>query len=127
MAEVHTLSTHEPSAIDTVAVQALKQKLGEKRCRSVVDSVIFEITDMLCHVERRVAERSLSDLPQKLDHLRSMCGQVGLVCMIDIASDLKECIERDDRIAAAAVTARLIRVGEDSLYSLIEFTDRSIL
>lgn len=127
MANVHRLTTQEPSAIDTAAVQTLKQKLGEKRCRSVVDTVIFEITDRLCHVERAVAERKFKGLGDELDRLRDLSGQVGLVCMTDITSDLKDCITRREEIAASAVTARLIRVGEDSLYSLIEFTDRSIL
>ena len=127
MAKVHTLSTREPSAIDTSAVQRLKQQLGEKRCRSIIDTVIFEVTDLLCLTERAISDREFSAVPEHLDRLRELSGQVGLICMVDIACDLQVCVAEDNRVAAAAVTARLIRVGEDSLFSLIEFTDRSII
>ncbi len=127
MSNVLNLCMSEPSAIDTDAVQILKRELGEKRCRTVVDTVIFEITDTLCRVERLVASREFDGLQDGLENLRDLSMKVGLICMLDVANDLADAVDHDDQTAAAAIAARLIRIGEDSLFSLIEFTDRSIV
>ena len=127
MGNVLNLCLSEPSAIDTDAVQMLKRELGEKRCRSVVDTIIFEITDTLCRVERLIAAESFVELPDHLMKLRDQSAQVGLICMLDVANDLIDAVEQGDHTAASAIASRLIRLGEDSLFSLIEFADRSII
>lgn len=127
MRNVINLCLAEPSAIDTDAVQMLKRELGEKRCRTVVDTIIFEITDALCRIERLVASGSLEDVATHVTKLSELSAQVGLICMIDVANDLNEAVLTNDGPACAAISARLIRLGEDSLFSLIEFTDRSIV
>lgn len=127
MGTLFNLCLSETSAIDTDAVQMLKRELGEKRCRTVVDTVIFEITDALCRVERLVAAGAYSELPDHVRKLRESSAQVGLICMLDVASDLMDAVQNEDNTAAAAIASRLIRIGEDSLFSLIEFTDRSII
>ena len=127
MGTLFNLCLSETSAIDTDAVQMLKRELGEKRCRTVVDTVIFEITDALCRVERLVAARAYAELPDHVRKLRESSAQVGLICMLDVASDLMDAVRNEDNTAAAAIASRLIRIGEDSLFSLIEFTDRSII
>lgn len=127
MGRVFNLCMSEPSAIDTDAVQSLKRELGEKRCRAVVDTVIFEITDALCRIERLVGLQAHDELPEYLTKLRELSGQVGLICMIDVVNDLLDTVRAKDDVSTAAVAARLVRIGEDSLFSLIEFTDRSIV
>lgn len=127
MSKVHTLKTTETSAIDTDALQKLKCKVGEKRCRSVVDGMIFAITDGLCQIERAVQERDYDALPAQIDSLYALAHETGLVCMTDVIADLDLCCERGDDVALAAVAARLVRIGEDSLFNLIAFADRSIM
>jgi len=127
MGNVLALVTSEVSAIDTDAIQALKRSVGEKRCRTVLDGMIYGITDGLCQVERAVQAKTYDALPESLPQLRVLSGQVGLVCMADVLGDLEQCVEDGDEVAIHAVTARLIRIGEDSLFNLIEFADRSIV
>jgi len=124
---VQNLCLSEPSAIDTDAVQILKRELGEKRCRGIIDKIIFDITDTLCRIERLVASGHLEELPPHLQRLSDLSNQVGLICMLDVAHDLSDAVRQSDAIAIAAIASRLIRIGEDSLFSLIEFTDRSIV
>ena len=124
---ITTLNLSEPSAIDTAAVQRLKRELGEKRCRSVVDEMIFEITDTMCRVERMVSARSYTGLADSLFKLQDLSAQMGLVCIVDVINDLVECLRLEDEIAIAAITARLVRLGEDGLFALIEFADRCIV
>ncbi len=127
MANVVAFNTTEPSAIDTDPIQRLKRELGEKRCRALVDGMIFDVTDGLCKMERLIAEGDFDSVSQLLDQIADVSGDLGLVCLTDVAMDLKECIRAEHWVSVAAVSHRLIRLGEDSLFSLIEFTNKSII
>ena len=127
MDKVTAIRLAEPSVIDTTVVLALKRSMGERHCRTVVDGVIFEITDALCTIERTVVSEDHEGLREQIDRLQDLAAQVGLICMVDVSADLIDCFERGDRIALAAVAHRLVRLGEDGLFALIEFTDRSIV
>ena len=127
MGKVVTFDTCETSAIDTDPIQRLKRELGEKQCRVIVDGLIFEITDILCRIEKHIARREYDSVGPYLDRLMELSGHLGLVCITDVAGDLKDCLDQDDLASIAAVSARIVRLGEDSLFSLIEFTNRSIV
>jgi hypothetical protein len=127
MGNVVSFDTTEPSAIDTDPIQRLKRELGEKRCRALVDGMIFEVTDALCKIERMIAQKEFEAATNLLDKVADISGQLGLVCLTDVAMDLKGCVEAEDWVSVAAVSGRLIRLGEDSLFSLIEFTNKSII
>ena len=127
MTKVTALCLAEPSAIDTAVVQEMKRVLGERRCRSVVDAAVFEITETLCAIERGGFAHDRDDMGNRIARLIELATQVGLVCMADVAADLLDCIEAGDAVAFSAVTGRLIRLGEDGLFALIDFTDRSIV
>ena len=127
MGNVVEFNTTELSAIDTDPIQQFKRELGEKRCRAVIDGLIFEVTDGLCKIERLVSNGDLQEAIPLLETVSSTSAQLGLVCLTDVSSDLKDCIKRQDATATAAVAGRLIRLGEDSLFTLIEFTNKSII
>lgn len=127
MEKVTAIRLLEPSAIDTAVIQEIKRTHGEKRCRSIIDGVVFEITDLLCRIERAVAENQPDGLPDLVERLTELSADVGLICMADVAVDMAECLHVGDRVALTAVAYRLVRLGEDGLFSLIEFTDRSIV
>ncbi len=127
MGNVVEFNTTELSAIDTDPIQRFKKELGEKRCRAVIDGLIFEVTDGLCKIERLVSNGELEDALPLLETVSSTSAQLGLVCLTDVSTDLKDCINREDIVATAAVAGRLIRLGEDSLFTLIEFTNKSIV
>lgn len=127
MEKVTALCLAEPSAIDTAVVQEMKRVLGERRSRTVVDGIVFEITETLCGIENQVNLRQWEGLEDRICRLVELSIQVGLVCMADVATDLLDCLEANNEVAIAAVTCRLIRHGEESLFALIDFTDRSIV
>ena len=127
MEKVTSLCLCEASAIDTTVVQEMKRVLGERRSRTVIDGAVFEITEGLCAIERLVNGREYQDLDARTCRLIELATQVGLICMADVAADLLDCIEGQDDVAMSAVTYRLIRHGEEGLFALIDFTDRSIV
>ena len=59
--------------------------------------------------------------------LASLSEQVGLADFARVARDLGACLAVGDRIATGAVSARLLRLGEDSLFSVILYADQSAL
>jgi len=127
MGNVVSFDTTEPSAIDTDPIQRLKREVGEKRCRALVDGLIFEVTDALCKLERLISNKEFDAAKDLLDKVADVSGELGLVCLTDVAMDLKGCLMAEDWVSVAAVSGRLIRLGEDSLFSLIEFTNTSII
>lgn len=127
MGNVVEFNTTEISAIDTDPVQMLKHELGEKRCRVLVDGMIFEVTDSLCKIERLVSCNDFEAVLPLLDNVSVTSSKLGLVCLTDVATDLRECINQNNMVSILAVSGRLIRLGEDSLFSLIEFTNKSIV
>jgi len=127
MGNVVTLATSEQSAIDTDQVQRLKRELGEKRCRTIVDGMIFEITDALCKIEIHANANEFELMSDHIDRVTEISDQLGLVCLTDVATDLSGAISGNDLPAIIAISSRLIRLSEDSLFSLIEFTDRNIV
>lgn len=127
MGNVVAFNTSEASAIDIDPIQRLKRELGEKRCRAMVDNMIFEVTDALCKIERLLLLKDVAEAGVLLDRVIEVSGQLGLVCLTDVAVDLQDCIDARNWVSVAAVSGRLIRLGEDSLFSLIEFTNKSII
>ncbi len=127
MGNVVDFNTTELSAIDTDPIQQLKRELGEKRCRILVDGMIFEVTDSLCKIERLIAEKEFEAVLPILETVSQTSSKLGLVCLTDVAIDLRDCIAAENWVSVAAVAGRLIRLGEDSLFSLIEFTNKSII
>ena len=127
MEKVTSLCLCEPSAIDTAVVLEMKRVLGERRCRTMIDGAVFEITESLCEVERLVGAQNYSEIEERACRIIELSTQVGLVCMADVAADLLDCVENRNDVALAAVTHRLIRHGEEGLFALIDFTDRSIV
>ena len=62
-----------------------------------------------------------------LTRLASLSEQVGLADFARVARDLAACLAAGDATATAAVAARLMRLGEDSLFSVMVYADQSAL
>ena len=58
---------------------------------------------------------------------RACREQVGLADFARVARDLDACLAAGDPVATGAVGARLMRLGEDSLFSVILYADQSAL
>lgn len=120
MADQGTQSTARESAlIDTTALLALERNLGTERCREFVEETIFQITERLAKVEGSVTRRDFADAREHTISLIGLSARIGLIRMGMVASDLIEVLANQDENAANAVSSRLVRLGEESLYSLV--------
>ncbi|WP_316013769.1 hypothetical protein [Roseobacter sp. HKCCA0434] len=113
------MPAQDRALVDTSAVARLEQRVGTRRCQELVEETIYEITDKLAKMERAVKAERFDDARDLARGLIGACTRIGLIRMSLVATDLTEVIALDDRPAIGAIAARLVRLGEDSLFTLV--------
>lgn len=126
-AELYEFEAQEDASLDTTRILILRQSLGDQRCREIVEEVVFHMTDRLGLLQTAFEENDLEDVSILASRLAGLCEQIGLVVLARVARDLVQCVAVGDTNAINAVGARLIRLGEDSLYSVMVYADQSAL
>ena len=126
-AELYQIASHEDAELDTTRIMVLRQSLGDQRCREVVEEVVFHLTDRLGLLQAALGAGNAAEAQVLASRLASLSEQVGLADFARVARDLGACLAAGDAIATAAVGARLMRLGEDSLFSVILYADQSAL
>jgi hypothetical protein len=126
-AELYRIASHEDAVLDTTRIAVLRQSLGDQRCREVIDEVVFHLTDRLGLLQTALDDDNAADAQALASRLASLSEQVGLADFARVARDLCACLQAGDATATSAVGARLIRLGEDSLFSVIDYADQSAL
>jgi len=126
-AELYQFAAHEDPELDTSRIVVLRQSLGDQRCREVVEEVVFHLTDRLGMLRVALDAGNVAEAQVIASRLASLSEQVGLADFARVARDLCACLLADDRIATGAVGARLLRLGEDSLFSVILYADQTAL
>ena len=126
-AELYEIASREDAALDTTRIMVLRQSLGDQRCREIVSEVVFHLTDRLGLLRTAMAAGNSAEALVLASRLASLSEQVGLAHFARVARDLGVCLAAGDAIATAAVGARLMRLGEDSLFSVILYADQSAL
>lgn len=126
-AQLFHFASHEDAVLDTTRILVLRQSLGDQRCREVVEEVVFHLTDRLSLLETALAEANVAEAQVLASRLASLSEQVGLADFARVARDLCHCLQAEDGVATAAVAARLVRLGEESLFTVILYADQSAL
>jgi hypothetical protein len=81
-----------------------------------------ELALTMAGLAAQVREREMQDLSRQLRRLQRMAENLGMVSLGLVAGDVRECLDRADVTAFAAVWARLVRIAERSLA-----TDKGLL
>lgn len=126
-AELHQLAAREPAALDTSRLVVLRQSLGERRCREVVEEVVFHLTDRLGLLAVALEAGDATEAQVLASRLASLSEQVGLADFARVARDLGGCLAAGDAQATAAVAARLKRLGEESLFAVMLYAEHTAL
>ncbi len=103
------------------AMELLLQNLGRKASRDVIERAVFEISGRMSNLQEALSEGELGHVRTIALRLTAISRQIGLVEFSDVATDLVQCIGRNDITATYAVAARLIRLGESSLFRAVRF------
>ena len=126
-AELYHIASREDAALDTSRILVLRQSLGDERCRQIVSEVVFHLTDRLGLLQLALDGDDAAEAQVQASRLASLSEQVGLADFARVARDLDVCLAAGDTIATAAVGARLMRLGEESLFSVVLYADQSAL
>jgi hypothetical protein len=126
-AELLVFTSQEDAVLDTTRISVLRKSLGDQRCREVVEEVVYHLSDRLSLLQEALSHGDAAKALALASRLASLSEQVGLSDFARVSRDLSACIEACDAVATHAVGARLVRLGEDSLFSVMLYADQSAL
>lgn len=118
MAQVKAFILTEQVRVDARRVGDIVDELGEITARSVLEIALERMAASLKEAESAIQKK---DLPLTIEHAEKvsrLAWQIGLVSLSSVALDLVNCARKRDETALSAVSARLMRVGNQSLTSI---------
>lgn len=104
-------------------LELLRQNLGPKVSRDVIERAVCEISERMGKLQLALYDGNLEHVRTIALRLVAISRQIGLIGFSDVASNLVECIDRMNITATFAVAARLIRLGESSMFQAVQFAD----
>lgn len=126
-AKLFQCAAQEDVVLDTTRIMVLRRSLGDQRTREVVEEVVFHLSDRMGLLTAAFEARDAAEAQTLAARLASLSEQVGLATFAQVARALAGCLMSGDAVASAAVAARLARLAEDSLVSVINYADQSAL
>lgn len=117
MGQVFKLAAAETALIDAESIRVLRHSLGNDKCAEILDDSLFQIADRLSLLERSLKSEDLPEIYRYCLGLVGTAEQIGMIGVSYVARDLMNCVKIGNMTAIHAVAARLIRIGEDSLFS----------
>ncbi|MBP7002918.1 hypothetical protein [Amaricoccus sp.] len=126
-AEICQWRKREAAVLDTTRITLLRRSLGDQRAREILEETAFHLSDRLALLAAARAAGNRAEARASASRIAAMGEQVGLESFARTARDLDACLACGDPIAEAAVAARLDRLAEDSLYSLVAYAEHSAL
>ena len=123
-AELYHIGLREVAELDTSRILVLRKSLGDQRCREVISEVVFHLTDRLALLQAALSDGDAAEAHVLASRLAGLSEQVGLLDFSRVSRDLGFCLAEDDAVAIAAVSSRLARLGEESLFSVILYAEQ---
>lgn len=100
---------------DAGPIATIYRNLDTGSADQVVTRALGELALTMAGLADRVREREMEDMARQLRRLQRMAENLGMLTLSDVCSAVRDCLERGDSTAFAAVWARLLRVAERSL------------
>lgn len=126
MSNVVALRPKDRLRQDGEAIAAIYRNLGTATAEQMVTRALGELALAMAGIAEQLRAHELADLARKLRRLQRMAENLGMVSLGEVAGDARDCLERADPTAFAAVCARLMRVAERSLATDKGLVDQSI-
>lgn len=125
-AEVLTFRPKERVRQDSGPIVLMYRNMGTAAAEEVVTRALTELALTMTGLAARVRAGDIADMARQLRRLQRMADQLGMVSLGLVAQDVRQCLDQGDRIAFAAVWARLMRVAERSLAADRGLADQSV-
>ena len=110
-------------AVQTEALQSLHASLGPDESRDVIERAVFELSDRLWLLQKALHDNEMDEVRRIARSMVAVSAQMGLTEFSLVA--VVNCIAKSDSVSIGAVAARLIRVGEGSLFVAVRFPENT--
>ncbi|MEM7752162.1 MAG: hypothetical protein AAF230_02045 [Pseudomonadota bacterium] len=107
---------------ETVSLEPLQASDASELAFSLAEDAVEEMVVCLAAVEASWAAGEFGRMGGLLTSLSDQARRAGLPDVVNVAREAEGLLQRCDEVALAAVIARLIRVGETSLATLLEIS-----
>jgi hypothetical protein len=121
MEQVFHLTVAESGYVDFEIVGALKASAGAQRYSEIVEDIVFSLTKRVTTLMGCTRSRDFSKAEQQAAKIGVIARQIGLKGVSAVAAAAQDCAYRADYTALSAVSVRLARMAEQSLFSIIEY------
>ncbi len=121
MEHVFHLTVVECGYVDFEIVAALKASTGAQRYAEIVEDVVFSLTENITALMSNARAREFATAERQAAKIGVIARQIGLQGVAAVAAAAQDCASRGDYTALSAVSVRLARMAERSLFSIIEF------
>jgi hypothetical protein len=108
----------DPARMDHARVSRLFADLGPEAAEAVVTRALEELAVRLFRLDRMWRAGELSRLRKTARGMAAIADELGMAALARVALDVTACVDAGDRVALAAVLARLDRLGERSLLAV---------
>lgn len=115
---VKSLPLSEPVRIDKRRMSDIFNELGERTARHVIAQSLQRLETSLTTTDQALACNDYANAVAHANVLARLAWQIGLPALAAVAQNLGNCVEQCNLTALAAVRARLLRVGDNSLAAL---------
>lgn len=123
---VIVLCPQEVVTLDVGPVQSFRDALGDEPLGFWAEDAVEEMVVCLASVEAAWAAGEFRRLSIGVHKVIGLAERTGLQDVAAVARVLADLLKSDNTTAIAAVTARLVRVGETSLATLLEIGYRHV-
>ncbi|OUS07515.1 hypothetical protein A9Q96_06295 [Rhodobacterales bacterium 52_120_T64] len=106
--------------VDYEVIDRLKATVGDAKYEEITERSAFQLADLLGRLERALREVDMTMCYRLALNICGVASQIGLVDVAGVASDVMTCTTKGNMEALSAVTGRLNRVAEASLFSVFE-------
>ena len=120
MEQVFHLTLAETGFVDFEIVGALKASVGHARYQEIVEDVVFSLTEKITALMNNARAREFSVAERQAAKIGVVARQIGLNDVASIAAAAQDCASRSEYTALSAVSVRLARIAERSLFLVIE-------
>jgi len=121
MEQVFHLTVAESGYVDFEMVGALRASTGAQRYSEIVEDVVFSLTEKITALMNDTRARDFAKAERQAAKIGVITRQIGLKGVAGVAAAAQDCASRSDYTALSAVSVRLARMAERSLFSIIEF------
>ena len=125
MATVARLEVKERVVLDRAPIEEMCRALGVERAEAMVGGAMEELAVWLSRAERFLRLGNRDELGRLVRRAGPVAERLGMPMLARMAADVGRLCQTGDDAALAAVTLRMVRIGEASLVAIWDLQDLS--